>query len=274
MNYRLCFYSKENDYRIIDFSKVLKIKKQSLDLMSIDGFTMIFKNEKYLIDYLISNGLMNETERYSKLMIQYGGENIRIIRPLYSSDKETYLKIRDFSIEIKKYFKDRKYEAKSLNNYGDIMGDYPYVESDFKKFRSMAKNIKFLQALQIHISPNPAQQENIKALNNYMTESSRNPRSKEISIVLFEIFRRIFYKYDSNGKKLVFRYKEFRDFVVFYNSFKENYNIKNNNSTVSKEIDGIDDYREPIFPPNSEELREYQKYLDNLPDEAHPHRYR
>lgn len=275
MNYKLCLYDIEDNRKVIDTAKMLKNKKEQFDLIAIDEFTMIFNGEERLIDYLISQKLISESDRSGELTIEYGDEYAREIRLLYSIDKEVFLKIRNFAIEIKNYFKDRKHECKNIKSYSDIMGEYPYVESDFKKFKVMARNIEFLEALQIFISPNPAQQTNIKALNNYINNPKRDPKSKDISIILYECFRRIFYKFDHKEKTLKFNYKGYRDFAVFYIDFKEKYNSKKNEENISNDAkDSVDDYIEPVFPPNSEELREYQKYLDNLPDEEHPHRYR
>ena len=223
MNYKLCLclVGKEK-YETIDISRFFDDKKQSFNLEKIDAFTMNFNNENELKQFLYSKGLISEKDLYKPLSIFFGSNDIREVPIIYSTDKETIDKIRDFSSDIKQYFDLKKRNAYSTFSYAQIVGDYLGITDCFDSFSVMAKNIKFLRALQEYCSSNPKQSLNISDINLYINENSGYTKSRLIYIALFELFRRLFYKYDENKKELNFNYKGFRDFCVFYCKYKSN----------------------------------------------------
>lgn len=260
MKYKLCLYiTEEKKYQMIDISEFFKDKKESFNLEKLDNFTMNFSDENELKNYLYSKKLISSDDLNKQLCIFFGSKDVREIPIIYSKDKETINNIKNLSLEIKSYFDYEKKNTYSTFSYGTIIGDYQNITVYFDVFSKIAKNTSFLKILQSYCKINPKQSLNINDIQLYINENSKYTKSRLLYIALFELFRRIFYRFDEKTKDLHFNYKGFRDFCVFYCDYKRNVNAKKDN--LEEEYD---DWREPIFPPNSEEEAAYQKYLEEL----------
>ena len=219
MNYKLGSYISSSKYANVDISEFFKDKKSSYDLENIDNFTMKFSNQYEFKTFLFLKGLISSVD--DKLFIYYGKKNVRSIPLLYSECKTEYDNIKKFSKEIYDYFRmHKRYNNYDSFGYSNIIGDYHDITNYFDSFYVMSQNTNFLKALQNYCVSNPTQELNISDINLYLAEKGKY-KSKIIYIALFELFRRLFYKYDNENKELVFNYKGFRDFCVFYVEYKE-----------------------------------------------------
>lgn len=273
MNYSLTL----NELQNIDLSKISIDKRQSFKLEYIDSITMECESEEELKKYLLEKELINEEDLEKNICISYGKKTKRYISILYKNNKETVRKIKELADEIKKYFQVRKNHTNNDFSYSLIMGDYGDITKYFDSFQVFAGNHKFLRALQEYASNNPKQNLNINDISVYIKDSNTDKKAKVIYIALFEIFRRLFYNYDDENKSLEFNYKGFRDFCVFYCEYKANLHM-NKQGNVENEILIEEEIKEPEFPPNSEEERNYKRYLreleecaNNEPIENNPH---
>ena len=232
MNYKLGSYISSSKYKEIDVSEFFKDKKSSYNLENIDNFTMKFSNQYEFKMFLFLKGLINNID--DKIFIYYGKKSVRDIPLLYGDCKAEYENIKKFSKEINDYFSmHKRYNNYDSFSYNNIIGDYSDITNYFDCFYVMSQNTKFLQALQNYCVSNPAQELNIKDINLYLSEKGQY-KSKIIYIALFELFRRLFYKYDNENKELVFNYKGFRDFCVFYTEYKEKVKDKANQKRLIK----------------------------------------
>lgn len=221
MNYKLCTISDNMKRKNIDLSSLFENKKTAYKLDKLDEFTMMFKDENELKVYLISKGLLQVEDVNKLIFITYGDKNVRDIPLLYKANKKEVDNIKTFADEINYYFGLCKSNAYSTFSYGQIVGDYRGITDRFKCFEVMASSYKFLEALQNYCSPNPKQSLNIDDIQIYINENHIYTKSKLLYVALFELFRREFYKYDEENKKLNFDYKGFRDFCVFYCEYKD-----------------------------------------------------
>ena len=276
MNYSLALEEK-NNYEKLDLSLIIPNKEDRFDLEHIDNFTIQFENEYELKEYLIAKGLIKEIDFQKEICIFYGLKNKRNIPVLYKSNKETIDKLRIFSKEINKYFLEQKRTTYSTFSYDLIMRDYKNIADSFPSFEVFAGNHKFLNELQRFVSNNPKQKLNIKDISTYITQLSGDKKSKVISIALFETFRMLFYTYDKEKANLIFNYKGFRDFCVFYCDYKNNRKSLQESIQIEEDFaytneSSLSSAGDPDFPFNSEEEEMYNRYLENLPEEEHPHR--
>ena len=270
MNYNLALVENE-DYLKIELRKIIFDQQSIFELEYLDKLTMNFKNEIELKQYLLEKGLINQADIDKKLCISYGDKHKREISIIYKEDIVTIERIRKMANEIKKYFNIKKSNAHSTFSYGLIMGDYLNITSYFESFEVFAGNHKFLRKLQDYVSNNPKQNVNINDISIYINQFAGDKRSKVIYIALYEIFRRLFYKFNKDTKDLEFNYKGFRDFCIFYCDYKR----KSIKTPVEEEINELNGGRgvlssdgDPDFPFNSEEEKLYNSYKERLEELA------
>lgn len=275
MDYKLCiFLEDEKSFKIIDLSNLFSSKKEALNLKYIDKFTMSFKDEDEFKGYLLSKGIITKEQLSMKLGITYVFNIPKFIPIFYSNKKRTMEKLENLSSEIKSYFDSKRINQDYPFSYNSIMGDYRNITGQFEIFKTMSEDIDFLRDLQEYVKKNPNQEKNIDDINTYINSLRNYHNKKFIYIALFETFRNIFYRYDQKSKTLKLNYKGFRDFTSFYYEYNKKFKRKIEISKV-EEYDSSDilaDY--PIPYASIEEIQEFQNYLEQLPDEEHPHRYR
>ena len=267
-NYKLGFVDKK-EIKIID---LIDIK----DLSKLDEFTCQFKSEEQLKLYLIKKNI--DYKDYLK-------KSIKVVYRYNNTDK----KIPVFYSDIRKY----------LDEY--------YLRG---RLMVLKDDIEFLEKIARHYSLgsdkfNP-QGVNVNAIRNYINDVRCNGgflfESRALNEAIDDLFMRaIFRPADKESGEVKSNYRGLRDLALFIYKYerqqqevRENDNqiymddILNRNETQVEDWEQItfddwendgdeyDDYVEPIFAPNTEEEREYQEYLDSLPDEIrnpedHPH---
>ena len=219
MNYKLCSCDKK-ELNVIDISKLYAQKKDMYNLENIDKLTMNFKDDYEAKIYLIGKNISSTSIFNKELKIIYGDKHKREIPVIYKGSKKTYDDLRKFSVDILNYFEYCKNRTNNDFSYSLIMGEYPDLRSHFKCFSVFAGNHKFLVELQKYCSNNPEQNTNISDITTYLNMFSQDKQSRLIYIALYDLFRKLFYDFDKENKELNFSYKSFRDFVVFYNDYK------------------------------------------------------
>lgn len=259
MNYSLILDKK----KIIDLSQNAKDIDDIFTLRYIDAITMQCKDEKNLKEYLLKKGLITEEDFSKNICITYGKNKKRYIPILYSTENSEFDNLSALAIEIKNYFNQKKRETYSEFSYELIVGDYTNITSYFDSFSVLARNHNFLYYLQLYASKNPSLAVSINDISVYINQFKGDKKSKFLYIALFEIFRQLFYKFNEETKELEFNYKGFRDFCVFYCDYKRNIKLKKNSSNNNSDIEELDNFIEPDFPPNSEEERKYSEELNN-----------
>ena len=258
MNYKLCVLRDDENYKVVDLSTIFNDKKKIYDLESIDEFTMSFEDENALKKELLSSGVIKEEDLNKSLCIKYGDKNIRQTDIMYSNNKELVLNIKNLSISIKKYYNENK---KAHDFYKSITGD-------FQAFEAIFKDRVFLKKLREYAYQKDIPNLNTREIVVYINTSTNH---KQLYIALYDLLKKIFYKYDLNKNDLRFSYKSLRDFCLFFSGYK----IPHKNSEKQNDYDSKldfylphDSFKEKInpedFPPNSFEEEMYGRYLEEL----------
>ena len=258
MNYKLCVLRDDENYKVVDLSTIFKDKKKIYDLESIDEFTMSFEDENALKKELLSSGVIKEEDLNKSLCIKYGDKNIRQTDIMYSNNKELVLNIKNLSISIKKYYN----ENKKAHDF------YKSITCDFQAFEAIFKDRVFLKKLREYAYQKDIPNLNTREIVVYINTSTNH---KQLYIALYDLLKKIFYKYDLNKNDLRFSYKSLRDFCLFFSGYK----IPHKNSEKQNDYDSKldfylphDSFKEKInpedFPPNSFEEEMYGRYLEEL----------
>lgn len=226
MNYKLCVKGN-NKEKIINVDELIRDKKNGYSLENIDRFTMMFQNEKEFKIYLLAKKSINISEYYEELLVVYGDKKVRYIPVLYSNEEEIN-NLLNLAREIKSYFNfEKNHTSFSTSSYESILNNYRYITNFFSVFEDISRSKKFLNVIAEYSSNNPNQRSNVGDINLYLSQDFGRKKCKYLYVALFELFRREFYKYDSDDKELVFNYKGFRDFCAFYCNYKSGNKQKN-----------------------------------------------
>lgn len=244
-NYKLAIY-KKNQYEEIKLNIGKKINE-------VDEFTVEFTDENQLKLYLIEKELILSSDINTKIYIIYKNNNEIKKLPVIYKDRKRYL-------------------------------DYNYVKN---KLKSLKTDIKFLEKLANHYSTGSAkfnpQLLNVNDIRLYLSDARNNSLSLDSEAMLDKALDDLIFKAISSIDKKTgeynFKYRGLRDLGLFISRYTENKklndiktNIRNDVSYQGEQInffdnynfDDIDDYEEPYFPPNSEEEKMYDDYMDYL----------
>ena len=262
---------RNNGYSItFDLSKLIPDKKDKC-IFDIDKLTSEFASEEKLKMFLVNNGLMPKDLLNDKLNIVY--KNNKTL-PVVLQEQRVYI---DRLFKLSGGFK--RYISLDDPNFRSIVGYFPALTK-------MLRNTEFLEELIQEYQFVPVQKQNILELKAYLSQSKIDSNDIIANIALFELLKRVLLKKETN------KYNQDVNYVINYRGLRDlafiiyRYNEKNRLRKLKRqlEMDKAEDaalieeeqcdfifHEEPDFPYNSEEAKDYQKYLENLPSEEHPH---
>lgn len=267
---------KGNNGRVINLDSIIKIK----DLEELDNFTTQFQTEEELKAYLQAKTLLN----YNEIITT---DNIRV---MYKHDGEVK-KLKVAYLDIKKYL------------------DITYLRYELK---SLCSDVKFLEKL-ANFYDNGSTKFNKQGLNvqdirNYLSDVRSNGGktfySKSLETAINDLYKKAILKEENKETgEVKLNYRGLRDLAFFIYKYKnpeikkedlqQTMDLGEENKKVSKPeeyeqsdmFDILDDSGkwelssegDPDFPYNSEEERNYKRYLEeleektNYPIEEHDH---
>ena len=258
--YYLVIDDRSKQYKKIDLTKLNGFdKKNAFSLESIVDFTTSFPNIEKLKIELYNNNLIGMGDLNKKLAIIY----------------------------------PYKKEMKKLKNGISLSGDKKYFDQMYliHHIHSKKNDFKFLEQF-----CNNYRNSHYKTVVNDLIVYTRALKNNIVDEDLNELFSVAVEEFviketgliDKKSGKYKVNYKKLRDLAMYVSylnkSLNENINKKNNFeyeqhlfSDISKkeelievnfeESDEIKRLYDEGFPPNSEELRIYKRYLESLPDE-------
>ena len=266
VSYKLSILNKK-EVIVIKLDELIKIK----ELRVLDEFTSNFTNEDELKMYLYKKSLLKEEELNKDIRITYkNNEKIKKLPVLY----------------------------KNLQKYRDIV----YLRN---KLIALAKQQEFLIKLADHYSgcdiKYNRQGQNVYDIRLYLSgvlDNGSNIFEYELlSTALDNLFEKAIIKSINKKGEILINYRGQRDLIFFIDEYEKSlkketksneenwvqgtlYGIAQNNLNYNiQEEDVSYEYKsklssdgDPDFPYNSEEEEMYNNYLENLPDEYHPHR--
>ena len=270
VNYKLGFVSRKEKKEV----KSINLKK----LEKIDELTSDFDNENQLKLYLLQKEEdMTQSDLNSKIQIIYKYKEEFRKLPIIYSDMKKYLDMYYLRSKIYSLSKDINFLEKLARHYSLGSDKYNNQAINVSDIRMYISDVRISGGETFESSTLMLALEDLyynacfKKPNKISGETQINYRGlRDLAVFI--------YKYDEvlrlqnqeqnqinqeatpvNLKNEIARNQELKQISLF-----DDYDIPM--ISLDKEEE-YDDYEEPIFPPNCREEREYQEYLDNLPDE-------
>ena len=241
----------------------------------IDSFTMLFKNEMELKQYLLNKGLIKKEHMDMPIKIKYRMDRKdKTINVFYEPDKNIVEQIKSFAESIKEYyieklkirndFEDRKYlllcegydrqsardphaekprkpDPARYDYKNDIMGDYKDIVERFPIFDKFAKLPGLLNDMAIsNLIYNHSKFDKFntfKQLQTGLANYDTLEGKKNFYIALYDILLFQFYNPTNALKEVKLSEIGFKNFCDLYLSFKEEYNKKHEASGQMSFID-------------------------------------
>lgn len=256
VNYKIGF-NKNGVAKLIDLSQVITSKSTKLE--NIDEFTSQFINEKELELYLLDMEIINKNDSVQdlKIMYTYDGRNEQL--PIIYKSQKKYLDVAFLRIKLKNLSKDIKFLNKLIDLYSDGI-----------KYNNQSMNISDIKFYIHEVTKNGGYVFYSKILDIALDDlfiKAITRKNKNEYIINYRSLRKLglfIHRYEEKQKIETYKKsiqssdetKDFSQLTVFdsikYNQENDsNFNINN------------DDY-EPYFPPNSEEERVYNEYMQRL----------
>lgn len=278
--YKISIFNKKEG-RVINLSSITELK----DLESIDKFTTSFENENEFAIYLFNKGLITNEELKDKLSIvyKYNGK-VKNLNVFYK-DMKKYLDVEFLRHKLKSLSNDVIFLEKLANFYHNGSTSFNKQGTNVSDIRLYLRDVRvndgktfYSKALEIAIDDlfNKA----IFTLPNKDTGEVKHDYRGFRDLVAF------IYKYEKSKEKIeekidkkedaketIANELEWEQTTLFDLINRQNYNVKEEPKKWVLSSEG-----EPDFPPNSEEERNYLRYLSELeeisnnePIENHPH---
>ena len=286
VSYKIGIYNRK-EARIIDLDKITKTK--SLD--KLDELTSTFNNEEELKTYLFNQELisLDEMKKSLSVMYQYRGKVKRL--PIIYQDMKKYLDIIYLKYKMMAAAQDIELLEKLARHYS--------IGSD--KFNPQGVNVSDIR---MYIS-------------DFRSNGEKHFNSKSLELALEDMWKKAIFKLTDKVGDIVDRttgevkenYRGSRDLGMFLYKYEKTLEKKQEKQEpkvevkkettieqeweqttlfdlINKQEEIVEEPKkwvlssegEPDFPPNSEEERNYKRYLEELeemannePFENHPH---
>lgn len=279
VSYKIGVHNRK-EARIVDLDKITIIK--SLD--KLDELTSTFRSEEELKVYLFNQELISSPEINKNLSIMYKMNNKVKKLPIIYQDMKKYLdmiylraKLMSAANNIElleKLARHYSIGSEKFNPQGVNVSDIRMYISDV---RSNGGNLFYSRGLEVALN-DMFQKAVLKAPDKKTGEVKENYRGLR-DLAMF------FYKYEKELEKKEAKQEEVQNAVEpewQQMTMMELMNSQNNTTPVDVEEEPkkfeLSSEGDPLFPPNSEEERDYQRYLEHLekladaePIENHPH---
>ena len=280
VSYKIGIYNRK-EARIIDLDKITKIK----GLDKLDELTSAFKNEEELKIYLFNQGLISLDEMKKNLSVMYKNSGKVKKLPIIYQDMNQYLDIYYLKAKMMQASQDIELLEKLARHYS--------IGSD--RFNPQGVNVSDIR---LYVS-------------DFRSNGGYHFYSRGLEIALDDMWEKAVFKLvDKNTGEIKENYRGLRDLGMFLYKYKKSLEKKAEKQEIKVEdkketivesewkqttlFDLISKQEEklveepkrrvlssegePEFPPNSEEERNYQRYLEELeeiannePIENHPH---
>lgn len=283
VSYKIGIYNRK-EARIIDLDKITKIK--SLD--KLDELTSTFNSEEELKTYLFNQELISLDEMEKKLSIMYKNNGKVKKLPIVYQDMKKYLDIVYLKAKMMAAAQDielleklaRHYSIGSdkFNPQGVNVSDIRMYISDF---RSNGEKNFYSRALELALD-DMWQKAVFKLVDKKTGEIKENYRgSRDLGMFLYKYEKTLEKKAEKQETKVEVKTEKVTEPEWVQSTFFDIWSEESSKKTDEKENNGkwvLSSEGEPDFPPNSEEERNYKRYLEKLdeiannePIENHPH---
>ena len=283
VSYKIGIYNRK-EARIIDLDKITKIK--SLD--KLDELTSTFNSEEELKTYLFNQELISLDEMKKNLSIMYKNNGKVKKLPIVYQDMKKYLDIVYLKYKMMAAAQDivlleklaRHYSIGSdkFNPQGVNVSDIRMYISDF---RSNGEKHFYSRALELALD-DMWQKAVFKLVDKKTGEVKENYRgSRDLGMFLYKYEKTLEKKEENQETKVEVKTEKVTEPEWVQSTFFDIWSEESSRKTDEKENNGkwvLSSEGEPDFPPNSEEERNYLRYLDELeelannePIENHPH---
>lgn len=283
VSYKIGIYNRK-EARIIDLDKITKIK--SLD--KLDELTSTFNSEEELKTYLFNQELISLDEMKKNLSIMYKNNGKVKKLPIVYQDMKKYLDIVYLKAKMMSASQDielleklaRHYSIGSdkFNPQGVNVSDIRMYISDF---RSNGEKHFYSRALELALD-DMWQKAVFKLVDKKTGEVKENYRgSRDLGMFLYKYEKTLEKKAEKQETKVEVKNEKVTEPEWVQSTFFDIWSEESSKKTDEKENNGkwvLSSEGEPDFPPNSEEERNYKRYLEELdelannePIENHPH---
>lgn len=264
--YKLGVFNKKES-RIINLDSIVKIN----DLKTLDELTTLFNNENELKAFLFNQGLINKEELKQNITILYRYNGKVKKTPIFYQDMSRYLDLVCLRYELKALSSDVGFLEKLANYYSNGSTSYNKQGLNVAEIRHYLNDVR----------RNGGQLFYSTMLETAIEDLFKKEIIREISKEDGEV------KEDYRGMRdlalLIIKYKKAKEKIDQKIQPKQIDNIweqptlfdilRETDSTVEM-VEDLGEDVEPDFPYNSEEEKNYQKYLSSLPNEEQPHHRR
>lgn len=283
VSYKIGIYNRK-EARIIDLDKITKIK--SLD--KLDELTSAFNSEDELKTYLFNQELISLDEMKKSLSVMYKNNGKVKKLPIIYCDMKKYLDIVYLKAKMMAAAQDivlleklaRHYSIGSdkFNPQGVNVSDIRMYISDF---RSNGEKHFYSRALELALD-DMWQKAVFKLVDKQTGEVKENYRgTRDLGMFLYKYEKTLEKKEEKQETKVEAKPVKVTEPEWEQTTFFDIWSEESSKKTDEKENNGkwvLSSEGEPDFPPNSEEERNYLRYLDELeelannePIENHPH---
>lgn len=267
VNYKLGIFNKNNEGKIINLDSIITNKK----LQELDNFTCLFDSESQLKVYLFNLELISNSELLQKINIMYRNNGkIKKLPVLYKGVKE----YRDV-VTLKYKLRSKSSDIEFLSALAD------HYDNGSTKFNKQKQNVSDIR---LYLSDVRSSGGNFvesslleNALDNLLVRAAYKPANSNGEVI--EDYRGLrdlamfIWKYETKQKSK----QEKKEKWVQGTLFEQSERIQQINENVFEEEEkfyksNLSSDGDPDFPYNSEEEEIYNRYIESLPDEYHPHR--
>lgn len=264
VSYKIGILNKKEG-RIIDLDSIMKLKELKL----LDIFTGEFKDENEFKTYLFNQKLINAEELNQKINVMYKNNGKVKKLPIIYKEIKPYLDIAYLQNKLKSLSSDIEFLEKLANHYSNGSTKYNKQGLNVADIRLYLSDVRnnggnvFESELLSKALDDLFEKEIIKSIDRSTGELTVNYRGlRNLAIFIYKYVKKI---EKENNKQEWIQNSLFDEREIAYQTnqyFLEENEYQSNLSSAG----------DPDFPYNSEEEEIYNNYLENLPDEYHPHR--
>ena len=270
--YKLGVFSKKNEGRIINLDSIVKLE----NLKTLDEFTTAFNNESELKVYLFNQGIITQEELSQNISIRYKYNGKIKKLPIFYQEMKKYLDMIHLKYELKGLCGDVEFLEKLAN----------YYSNGSTTFNKQGCNVHDIRVY----------------LSDVRSNGGHTFHSTLLEKAINDLFEKVIIRdTDKKTGEVIEDYRGMRDLALLIYKYKKAVEVKEENKKIALQVVGeqtslfdesyvkklqasvektnnvkwnLSSEGDPDFAYNSEEEKQYEEYMENLPDEEHPHHIR